>query len=46
MKALRQHQVCQLDAERMDLLSRPGPRLGEAAHMLVDCLTGLPQVLR
>lgn len=46
MKALRQHQVCQLDAERMDLLSRPGPRLGEAAHMLADCLTGLPQVLR
>ena len=46
MKALRQHQVCQLDADRMDLLSRPGPRLGEAAHMLVDCLMGLPQVLR
>lgn len=46
MKALRQHQVCQLDADRMDLLSRPGPRLGEAAHMLVDCLTALPQVLR
>ncbi len=46
MAALRQHQVCQLDADRMDLLSRPGPRLGEAAHMLVDCLLGLPQVLR
>ena len=46
MQALRQHQVCQLDADRMDLLSRPGPRLGEAAHMLVDCLAGLPQVLR
>lgn len=46
MQALRQHQVCQLDADRMDLLSRPGPRLGEAAHMLVDCLLALPQVLR
>ena len=46
MQALRQHQVCPLDADRMDLLSRPGPRLGEAAHMLVDCLLGLPQVLR
>ena len=46
MQALRQNQVCQLDADRMDLLSRPGPRLGEAAHMLVDCLLGLPQVLR
>ncbi|QHE88922.1 ABC transporter substrate-binding protein [Hydrogenophaga sp. BPS33] len=42
MRALRQQQVCQLDAERMDLLSRPGPRLGEAAHMLVDCLLALP----
>lgn len=46
LQALRQHQVCQLDTDRMDLLSRPGPRLGEAAHMLVDCLLGLPQVLR
>lgn len=46
MQALRQLQVCQLDADRMDLLSRPGPRLGEAAQMLVDCLLGLPQVLR
>ena len=46
LQALRQHQVCQLDADRMDLLSRPGPRLGDAAHMLVDCLLGLPQVLR
>ncbi len=42
MPALRQQQVCQLDAERMDLLSRPGPRLGEAAQMLVDCLLALP----
>lgn len=42
MSALRKQQVCQLDAERMDLLSRPGPRLGEAAHMLVDCLLALP----
>lgn len=42
LPALRQQQVCQLDAERMDLLSRPGPRLGEAAQMLVDCLLALP----
>jgi iron complex transport system substrate-binding protein len=42
LPALRRHQVCQLDAERMDLLSRPGPRLGEAAQMLVDCLLALP----
>ena len=30
--------------ERMALLERPGPRLGEAAHMLVDCLLALPGV--
>ncbi|MDP3811875.1 MAG: helical backbone metal receptor [Hydrogenophaga sp.] len=42
LQALRQQQVCQLDADRMDLLSRPGPRLGEAAQMLVDCLLALP----
>jgi iron complex transport system substrate-binding protein len=46
MAALRHQQVCQLDADRMDLLSRPGPRLGEAAHMLVDCLLALPPAPR
>ncbi|WP_092003180.1 ABC transporter substrate-binding protein [Polaromonas sp. OV174] len=42
LPAVRQQQLCLLDAERMDLLSRPGPRLGEAAQMLVDCLMALP----
>lgn len=42
LQALRRQQVCQLDADRMDLLSRPGPRLGEAAQMLADCLLALP----
>ena len=42
LQALRRQQVCQLDADGMDLLSRPGPRLGEAAQMLVDCLLALP----
>ncbi len=44
LQALRRQQVCQLDADRMDLLSRPGPRLGEAAQMLVDCLLALPAI--
>jgi len=43
VSAVRQRRVCALDVQRMDLLSRPGPRLGEAAHMLVDCLLALPQ---
>lgn len=42
LPAVRQQQLCLLDTERMDLLSRPGPRLGEAAHMLVECLAALP----
>ena len=46
LPALRRQQVCALDAERMALLERPGPRLGEAAHMLVDCLQALPSSLR
>jgi iron complex transport system substrate-binding protein len=46
MPALRQGQLCLLDDVRMDLLSRPGPRLGEAAQMLVDCLKALPSAPR
>ena len=46
LPAVRQRQLCLLDAERMDLLSRPGPRLGEAAQMLVDCLLALPAARR
>jgi iron complex transport system substrate-binding protein len=42
LPAVRQQQMCLLDTDRMDLLSRPGPRLGEAAQMLVDCLAALP----
>ena len=44
LSAARRQQVCALDPERMALLERPGPRLGEAAHMLVDCLLALPGV--
>lgn len=46
LPALRRQQVCLLDTDRMDLLARPGPRLGEAAHMLADCLRALPPVTR
>lgn len=42
LPAVRHQQVCQLDEERMGLLLRPGHRMGEAAHMLVDCLQALP----
>jgi iron complex transport system substrate-binding protein len=46
LPAVRQQQMCLLDTERMDLLSRPGPRVGEAAQMLVDCLLALPPASR
>ncbi|MGS5086713.1 ABC transporter substrate-binding protein [Hydrogenophaga sp. A37] len=42
--AVRQGRICLLDDARMDLLSRPGPRVGEAARMLVDCLKALPAI--
>ncbi|GAA3980822.1 ABC transporter substrate-binding protein [Comamonas faecalis] len=42
LPAVQGGRVCALDAERMALLERPGPRLGEAAQMLVDCLRALP----
>lgn len=44
--AVRQGRICLLDDARMDLLSRPGPRVGEAAQMLVDCLRALPAAAR
>jgi iron complex transport system substrate-binding protein len=40
--ALQKHQACGFDAARYELLTRPGPRLGEAALVLADCLAHLP----
>ncbi len=42
LSAVRRQQLCLLNADQMDLLSRPGPRLGEAALMLAECLRALP----
>ncbi|MEF7613501.1 helical backbone metal receptor [Aquincola sp. MAHUQ-54] len=41
LPAVRRQQVCLLDNTQFDLLAIPGPRLGEAADMLVDCLLAL-----
>jgi len=38
MKAVAEGRVCALYTEDYDLLSRPGPRLGQAADVLVRCL--------
>jgi len=40
--ALRGGRICALDDPERDVLMRAGPRLGEAAALLVDCLRGGP----
>jgi iron complex transport system substrate-binding protein len=41
LDALRQHRACGFSAERYEVLVRPGPRLGEAAQLLAECMRGL-----
>lgn len=41
LTALQQRRTCAFPSERYDILVRPGPRLGEAALVLADCLAGL-----
>jgi iron complex transport system substrate-binding protein len=43
LEAVRQRRLCLLDAQQFELFSRPGPRIGEAALMLADCLRALPR---
>ncbi len=38
LEALRQGHVCALSSGDMDVLSRPGPRVGQAAMVLAHCL--------
>lgn len=41
LPALREGRVCALEPQGYELMVRPGPRMGEAAHRIVDCLTAL-----
>ena len=41
LRALQRRQTCGFDAAHYELLIRPGPRMGEAAHALADCLVML-----
>ena len=41
LTALQRHRTCAFAEPEYDMLVRPGPRLAEAAHRLVDCLVAL-----
>lgn len=43
VEALRERRACGLPAAAWQPLMRPGPRLGEAAEALADCLAQLPE---
>lgn len=43
LRALKDGQTCGFESERYVLLIRPGPRMGEAALAIADCLAGLPE---
>ena len=42
LRALKAGQLCAFAEAPYDVLVRPGPRLGEAALKLADCIAGLP----
>ncbi len=41
LRALQRGRTCGFGPERNDVLMRPGPRLGEAADLIADCLSPL-----
>jgi iron complex transport system substrate-binding protein len=42
LDALQRGQVCGFDAPHYEMLVRPGPRMGESAAAIADCLAALP----
>jgi len=42
LKALQTGRTCAFEATRYEMLVRPGPRLGDAAELIADCLQALP----
>jgi len=41
LRALQARRQCGFDADTYEMLTRPGPRLGQGAQVLADCLHGL-----
>jgi iron complex transport system substrate-binding protein len=46
LRALTQGSSCGFASERYELLTRPGPRMGEAAGVLADCLVAIDSVTK
>lgn len=46
LPALRQRRSCGFDLAHYEVLIRPGPRMGEAALQLADCLVAVSRVVR
>jgi iron complex transport system substrate-binding protein len=46
LRALQQQQLCEFAAPSYEVLVRPGPRMGQAALQLADCLAGLGKEAR
>ena len=42
LRALREHRTCGFPLVTYEIIVRPGPRMGEAAAALADCLAKLP----
>ena len=38
IRAVREGRICRFTAEQSDVLVRPGPRMGEAARLMAECL--------
>ena len=41
LRAIKAGRVCVFSAEQLDALVRPGPRIAEAAHLMVQCVQDL-----
>ena len=41
LRALKDERACGFSSERYELLIRPGPRMGEAAGVIADCLASI-----
>lgn len=46
IKAVRNGRICRFTADESDVLVRPGPRMGEAARLMAECLSASPEVGR